>query len=224
MALSPQISRYLNPSPSFHRGDQLPVEQVTWHDAREFCDRLSSLTGETYRLPTEAEWEYACRAGTATEYCFGDDVSELDDYGWYGNNSGTEVIDAAALWEEVRQNATQYNQKLRENQNRTHPVGEKLPNAWGLCDMHGNVWEWCLDEWLGSYNEKSDDLKQNGNEAWGDADINENDNRYCLLRGGSWINNARYCPSANRDRYFADGCDYLCGFRVVCFPVLPRTL
>jgi formylglycine-generating enzyme required for sulfatase activity len=100
---------------------------VSWDDAVEFCRKLSALPAEkaagyVYRLPTEAEWEYACRAGTRTKYSFGDDESELGDYAWHASNSG----------------------------NTTHPVGGKKPNPCGLYDMHGNVWEWCQD-WHGDY-------------------------------------------------------------------------
>jgi formylglycine-generating enzyme required for sulfatase activity len=103
-----------NPS-YFMKKPQNPVENVSWDDAEDFCQKLSEITGKTYRLPTNSEWEYACRAGTETLFSFGDDYEQLKDYAWYENNSG--LI--------------------------THPVGQKLPNNWGLYDMHGNVWEWC---------------------------------------------------------------------------------
>jgi formylglycine-generating enzyme required for sulfatase activity len=113
--------------PSHWEDADRPVEKVSWEDAAEFCRKLSALpeerkAGRVYRLPTEAEWEYACRAGTETTYSFGDDESQLDEYAWYVRNSG----------------------------NQTHPVGTKKPNGWGLYDMHGNVWEWCSD-WYGKY-------------------------------------------------------------------------
>lgn len=110
-------------NPSHFRGNsQLPVEQVNWYDAVTFCEKLNRLTVEVqrmahYRLPTEAEWEYGCRAGSTGKWCTGDDVSSLYDYAWLDKNSG---------W-------------------RTHPVGEKEGNNWDLRDMHGNVWEWCAD-------------------------------------------------------------------------------
>ena len=104
-------------NPAFFQGDDLPIEQVTWHEAVEFCQRLSEKEKKRYRLPTEAEWEYACRAGTATVYYSGKDKDMLDAVGWYVENSG----------------------------NQSHPVGRKQPNAWGLYDMHGNVSEWCAE-------------------------------------------------------------------------------
>lgn len=128
-------------NPSRFKGDNLPVESVSWDDAKEFCKKLSAMTGQEYRLPTEDEWEYACRAGSTGEYCFGEDASLLKDYAWYSANSGDE----------------------------THPVGQKKPNAWGLYDMHGNVWEWCDGE-----------STRKG------------------LRGGSWFSNGVNCRSAVR--------------------------
>ena len=118
-----QYERIMGRNPSFFKGAQNPVEFVSWEDAVDFCKKVSQKTGKTVHLPTEAEWEYACRAGTKTRFCYGDDASysKLADYAWYGNNS--------------------YGQ--------THPVGQKRPNDWGLYDMHGNVLEWCAD-WYGA--------------------------------------------------------------------------
>jgi formylglycine-generating enzyme required for sulfatase activity len=117
-----QYGKVMGSKPSKFKEPQNPVEMVSWDDAVEFCRRLSELpeekaAGHVYRLPTEAEWEYACRAGTTTIYSFGDSESELGDYAWYDDNSG----------------------------NTPHPVGGKKPNGWGLYDMHGNVYEWCQD-------------------------------------------------------------------------------
>ena len=106
-----------NRNPSNYKSDDLPVEQVSWDDAARFCSRLSEKEGQHYRLPTEAEWEYACRAGTTTAYYTGDTEQDLDKAGWYEGNS----------------------------RSRMRPVGQKQPNLLGLYDMHGNVWEWCYD-------------------------------------------------------------------------------
>ncbi len=114
-------------NPSHFKGDNLPVEQVSWDDVQEFLKKLSAKEGAKYRLPTEAEWEYACRGGSTTRFCFGDDESKLGEYAWYGANSDS----------------------------KTHPVEMKKPNAWGLYDMHGNVCEWCSDWYDKDYYSKS---------------------------------------------------------------------
>ena len=111
-----QYEEIMGKNPSYFKGHR-PVECVSWHDAVAFCKKLSEREGKTYRLPTEAEWEYACRAGTKTEYYTGDTAEDLARAGWYRGNSD----------------------------NQTHPVGQKEPNAFGLYDMHGNVEEWCAD-------------------------------------------------------------------------------
>jgi formylglycine-generating enzyme required for sulfatase activity len=106
-----------NPS-WFRHHEECPLEDVSWHDVQDFINKLNDKEGsDRYRLPTEAEWEYACRAGSDTTYCFGNDESELKEYAWYEKNSDR----------------------------KTHPVGQLKPNPWGLYDMHGNVWEWCRD-------------------------------------------------------------------------------
>ncbi len=175
-----------NPS-RFQNNPQNPVEDVSWNDAQAFCRKLSQITGKTYRLPTEAEWEYACRAGTTTRFYFGDDANQLGDYAWYKGNS----------------------------QQTTHPVGQKKPNAWGLYDMSGNVWEWCEDDWHDNYIGAPKD-----GSAWLK---NGNDNR-SPLRGGSWYNVPANCRSAYRN--FTYRPDYSLindGFRVVCRSPEPRS-
>jgi formylglycine-generating enzyme required for sulfatase activity len=113
-------------NPSSFKGDDLPVENVSWNDVNEFIKRLNQKTGLQFRLPTEAEWEYAARADSTTEYDFGDDQTQLGDYAWFGENSG----------------------------GTTHPVGQKKPNGFGLFDMYGNVWEWCSDLYSDTYYEE----------------------------------------------------------------------
>jgi len=120
-----QYQAIMGTNPSyFSKGGDYPVENVSWNDAVEFCQKLSAKTGKTFKLPSEAQWEYACRAGTQTRYYYGDDASQLGDYAWYDDNSG----------------------------NQTHQVGQKNPNNFGLYDMIGNVWEWCEDNYHDSYN------------------------------------------------------------------------
>ncbi|MDA7617961.1 formylglycine-generating enzyme family protein [Verrucomicrobia bacterium] len=168
-------------SPSHFKGDDLPVEMVSWNDAVDFCEKLNEMKRDTlpdgyhYTLPTEAQWEYACRAGTTTRFSYGNDTgySQLGDYAWYDDNSS----------------------------GKTHPVGEKLPNDWGLHDMHGNVWEWCLD-WYGDYTGGSV-LDPQGPQS----------GTYRVNRGGSWFILARYCRSAFRSGLRPDSTDYL-GVRV----------
>jgi formylglycine-generating enzyme required for sulfatase activity len=148
--------------PSYFDGcDDCPVEVVSWEDAVDFCDTLSAMTGYDIRLPTEAEWEYSCRAGTTTEYSFGDDESDLGDYAWYDNNSGSQ----------------------------THDVGGKLPNPWGLYDMHGNVWEWCEDVWHDDYSGVPSD---------GSAWTTGGDSSLRVVRGGAWSSYDFNLRSANR--------------------------
>ena len=170
-----------NPS-KFKDNPKNPVELVSWDDAQEFCQKLNQKTGKKYRLPTEAEWEYACRAGTQTRYYFGDDEKQLGEYAWFDKNSDS----------------------------KTHPVGQKKPNNWGLHDMSGNVWEWCEDPWHDSYANKPEDIKNNGNSIWSDS----NESRH-ILRGGSWDYDSRSCRSAYRFGSYADYGVYDGGFRLV---------
>ncbi|BAZ13839.1 hypothetical protein NIES4071_56790 [Calothrix sp. NIES-4071] len=167
VATLPQVNRELDPDPSYfkeEKGENLPVEYVTWYDAVEFCDRLSKYTGKNYRLPSEAEWEYACRAGTTTPFHFGETITpELANY------DGSETYGSGSKGE------------FRE---KTTPVGSfQIANMFGLFDMHGNVWEWCNDDWHDSY----EDAPVDGS-SWLDEKLtkNDNDNTFKLLRGGSW--------------------------------------
>jgi formylglycine-generating enzyme required for sulfatase activity len=180
--------------------DNRPVEQVSWLDAMEFCSRLSQRTGRSYTLPSEAQWEYACRAGTTTPFHFGDRISsELANYdgGYYDQyvyGPGAKGIDRG----------------------QTTPVGMFPANAWGLYDMHGNVWEWCLDEWHVDYNGAPTD-----GSAWvehAEGEKNKELENMRLLRGGSWHFHARSCRSAFRISFLPDGRDYDVGFRVCCLP------
>ncbi|MGB3296784.1 MAG: SUMF1/EgtB/PvdO family nonheme iron enzyme [Phormidesmis sp.] len=182
-----KVERDLKSEPSRFKGDRLPVEQVSWDDAVEFCKRLSKHTGRAYRLPSEAEWEYACRAKTTTPFYFGDTLS-------------SKIANYNA-------NHTYGNGQKGEYRNKTTDVDSFSANAFGLCDMHGNVWEWCLDHWHKNYAGAPTD-----GSAWLSAD----DNAYRLLRGGSWGNNPDKCRSANRVRYTRDLRLNNFGFRVVC--------
>jgi formylglycine-generating enzyme required for sulfatase activity len=195
-----------NPS-RFKDNPKNPVENVSWQEAQAFCQKLRELTGQDFRLPTEAEWEYACRAGTQTLYYFGNDKTQLGDYAWYGDNSGKNPLDSQKLRND-EPGWSKYLEKLQNNGCQTHPVGQKKPNVWGLYDMHGNVWEWCEDPWSDSYVEKPENAKNNGNIIWSGS------NKFRrVVRGGSWDNNPRSCRSAYRD--FSGSRYGLNGFRVV---------
>ncbi|MDB4644462.1 SUMF1/EgtB/PvdO family nonheme iron enzyme [Rubripirellula sp.] len=177
-----QYERVMGKNPSRFKGANNPVEQVSWEDAVEFCRKLSELpaekaAGRVYRLPTEAEWEYACRAGTTTKYSFGDDDSEIGNYAWFDGNSGN-------------------------SGDTSHPVGGKQPNAWGLYDMHGNVWEWCQD-WYGDYPSGT---------VTDPTGATSGSNR--VGRGGRWPGTAEDCRSAYRVSYDPRFRSRLGGFRV----------
>ncbi len=161
---------------SFDQTPAHPVVCVSWNDAVAFCRWLGKRTGQNSRLPTEAEWEYACRAGTKTRFYFGDDDKQLPDYAWYKVNSG----------------------------HKTHPAGQKKPNAWGLYDMHGNVWEMCADWYADSY------ANATAVDPQGPA---SGSNR--VLRGGSWHDGLGSCRSANRVGFAPGLCSPNHGFRVV---------
>ncbi|NER98436.1 MAG: formylglycine-generating enzyme family protein [Symploca sp. SIO1B1] len=189
VATLPRVNRSLDNNPSRFKGDNLPVESVSWYDSDEFCTRLSQQTGIAYRLPSEAEWEYACRAGTTTPFYFGKTItSELADY------------DASVSYA--------YEPRGTYRQ-RTNPVGEFPPNAFGLRDLHGNVWEWCADPWRENCNDPPSD-----DSIW--PNKNENNHRSWLLRGGSWSSVPQVCRCAFRLRLKQDNGNYFIGFRVVC--------
>lgn len=165
----------VNPS-HFKEDDNCPVDSVSWDDAKAFCSILSELIGYTVKLPSEEQWEYACRAGSISKYCFGDDVEQLEQYAWFNKNS----------------------------EGRTLPVGELLPNTWGLYDMHGNIWEWCEDLWSDSYDQKD--------AHW--TSFRDGVNKR-VLRGGSWGNYAINCRSSYRHKFNADSRHFNFGFRIV---------
>ena len=193
IASLPEVERDFNPDPSKFKGDNRPVENVSWHDAVEFCQRLSAQTGKEYRLPSEAEWEYACRAINSPlnkgrlPFHFGKTITT--DLGNYDGNSTYADEAKGKYWEE------------------TTPVGSFPPNAFGLYDMHGNVWEWCADTWHDDYEKAPTD-----GSVWTKGG---NDNR-SPLRGGSWNNFPDFCRSAYRRSDSRSLHDTIIGFRVVC--------
>ena len=187
--------------------DNHPVEFVSWEEAVEFCKRLSDLpeekkAGRVYRLPTEAEWEYACRAGTKTAYSFGADRSALKDFDWFGDNSGGKIINSDRIWEKSGENVEIYVERLLENGCKTHPVGTKKANSSGLYDMHGNVCEWCSD-WYGDYPKQA--ITDPVGPKMGSIRV---------YRGGGWCYEAAGCRSANRGRLAPSFRFSILGFRV----------
>ncbi len=204
VASFPKLQRDLNPDPSAFKGLNLPVESVAWYDVMEWCDRLSKRIGKPYRLPSEAEWEYAARAGTTSPFHVGDTLTtDLANYD--GNH-------------------TYSSGPLGAYRGQTTPVGQfQNANAFGLYDIHGNVSEWCADPWHDSYNGAPSD---------GGVWDYDNDIRYQkpieylvnflesqerrVLRGGSWLFNPVVCRCANRDRGGSDLLYFSCGFRVAC--------
>ena len=189
-----KIEMDLDPDPSNFKGANLPVEQVSWYEAVEFCKRLKKHTQRPYRLPSEAEWEYACRAGTTTPFAFGKTLT-TDAANYDGNQTYNDGPEG-------------------EYRKQTTPVDEfDLANAFGLCDMHGNVDEWCADHWHSNY----EDAPTNGS-AWLTAD--ETSSR--VLRGGSWNDDPWYCRSATRFNFRPD--DRNDTLSVFEFAVLPRGL
>jgi formylglycine-generating enzyme required for sulfatase activity len=168
-------------NPSEFKGDDLPVESVSWNQVQEFIDKLNEMEDTTkYRLPTEAEWEYAAKAGTSTLYSFGEVDDEegpfLSDYAWYRENS----------------------------YDKTHEVGQKLPNPWGLYDVHGNVWELVQDSWVDSYSDAQED---------GSA-VDKVSGSQRIARGGGYSSNANALESAYRKRQDPRDGDSTIGFRL----------
>lgn len=183
VSLMKDIDRSLPPNPSYFEGDRRPVESVNWDQAVEFCQRLSNYTGNKYRLPSEAEWEYACRANTYTPYTFGETITN----------------EQAA-----------YGRCLKQG---TVPVEQYSANAFGLHDMHGNVWEWCQDHWHENYDGAPTD---------GSAWVTERDNGWRVRRGGSWSLNPENCRSATRIGNNPEIRSYRIGLRVVyAYPKQP---
>lgn len=183
VATLPTVDLQLDPDPSKYKGDNRPVERVSWHEAVEFCLRLSKATKRNYRLPSEAEWEYACRAGTTTPFYVGKKLP---------NNLAN--IYGSTLNKKPCQGST--------------PVGSfGVANAFGLYDMHGNVYEWCADSWHEDYQ----GAPNNGSVWLAGGEEGER-----VIRGGFWLNYARNCRSAYRERFEMDEKSSIIGFRLTC--------
>ncbi|NEP88325.1 MAG: formylglycine-generating enzyme family protein [Okeania sp. SIO2C2] len=191
-----QYQAIMGKNPSYFKGGKRPVERVTWYNATEFCQKLSQKTTKIYKLPSESQWEYACRAGTTTPFYFGETIT-------------TDLVN-------YNGNYTYANAPKGKYRKQTTDVGSFSPNAFGLYDMHGNVWEWCADDWHDNY----EDVPTDGT-AWVNShdfqNINNKKELYPLLRGGSWYDNPYVCRSAIRggsDRQASHV--YIFGFRIVC--------
>ena len=186
----------------FGVGSDYPMYYVSWNDCQEFIDRLNDMDpGHTYRLPSESEWEYACRAGTTTEYYWGDSDAGnvMGRYCWYFRNSGNSVLSDNT--------DVDYDLLFGEWDCSAHPVAQKLPNTWGLYDMSGNVWEWCEDKWHSNY----DGAPTNGS-AW----TSSGRGSYRVERGGAWSNyGACHSRSATRFGYSSGSRGKALGFRLV---------
>jgi len=211
VAALPRIDRDLKPDPSHFKGDNLPVDSVSWYDVVEFCARLSKASRRNYRLPSEAEWEYACRAGTVTPLNFGETLT-TDIANYNGNYTYKE-------------------EPKGEFRRETTPVGSFPGNAFGLFDLHGNVYEWCTDNWHNDYFEAPidgspwidndnqsqiiDSTSNVGKLSENPIQEDEGKNRR-LLRGGSWLGSPDLCRSADRSRRSPEFDYYDVGFRVVC--------
>ena len=162
----------------FRENLQAPVENISWLEAQDFCRKLAAKTQHLYRLPSESEWEYACRAGTNTAYHFGDSSTQLTEYAWFADNANK----------------------------RSQPVGQKVPNPWGLYEMHGGIWEWCEDVWHDNFN---------GAPADGSAWVFDGYTSRRVRKGGSWSNEAKLCRAASREWHWQSDRYNDIGFRVV---------
>jgi formylglycine-generating enzyme required for sulfatase activity len=172
--------------PCRFKGDSLPVERVSWEDAQNFCQRLSKKTGRDYCLPSETQWEYACRAGTTTPFSFGETITvEVANF----NGEHTFRDEPRGFYFHS-----------------TNEGGKFPPNAFGVYDMHGNLWEWCADNWLDDYSASSRDSSPYQNK----------DGRYRVVRGGSWHEPPDLCRSASRLRVLQSDAEEVIGFRVIC--------
>ena len=187
VAYLPKVQRDLKPRPSYVRGETHPVECVSWFDAQEFCARLSRRSGLWFRLPREDEWEGACRAETTTPFHFGATITSD-----YANYSGSYpyASEVAGVY-----------------RGSTTPVELFLPNAYGLHDMHGNVWEWCADSWHDHYNSKPGDRSRRNDAA-------KQNTMLRVLRGGAWADTPAKLLSASRSGYPADSLNRCIGLRV----------
>ena len=208
-----KIERDLKPDPSYFKDDyekynrwSRPVEQVSWLDAKEFCARLSQKTERNYQLPSEAQWEYACRAGTTTPFHFGETIT-------------TDLANYRGKDDEENKWSGSYGRGPKgEDREQTTPVGYfKVANVFGLYDMHGNVYEWCEDDRHDNY-----EGAPNDGSPWVSSNQDTTKSTTKVLRGGSWGNYPRWCRSADRNYYISvETDDYIIGFRLVSFP--PRT-
>lgn len=177
-------------SPCRFKGDDLPVERISWEDAQKFCQRLSKRTGQNYRLPSETQWEYACRAGTNSPFSFGETLTtEVANY----NGEHTFRDEPRGVY-----------------WHSTNEGGKFPPNAFGLYDMHGNLWEWCTDNWLDDYSSAPRD----------ESSYQKHDNLYRVARGGSWHESPKLCRSAARLRVLQTEAEEFMGFRVVCDAII----
>jgi formylglycine-generating enzyme required for sulfatase activity len=209
-----RVRRDLDPKPSFFRGIDLPVESITWDDAEEFCLRIAAITGRAYRLPSEAEWEYACRAGAGTPFNFGPTITpELANYcgtggAVCGDSDGQSV--ASDVYNDVKYSSGAYGKgPAGVFRGTTTRPGTFPPNRFGLYDMHGNVWEYCLDKVTENYTDAPLD---------GTANLSGPPDAQRILRGGSWSHNPAICRSAYRDGTDpgSSGWQGRIGLRVVC--------